>query len=225
MNILVVEDNAPTRELLERSLREAGHSVVVTSDIAGATPFALDGAFDLAIIDVMLPDGSGLDLCRTIRGQGRRLPILFLTARGEVEDRIAGLDAGGDDYLRKPFALAELRARIRALGRRGGASLPADIDSDKLSIDFASGRFIRDGIEIRLTAREWAVLQALARNPGQVVSRAEVITSAWPTPGPGTSESLDVIVFRLRRKLGAEVDGLPRIRTLRGQGFLFEVAP
>ena len=223
MKILIVEDNAATRELLERSLAEAGHSVVVAVDLATASPLALEGAFDLAIVDVTLPDGSGLDLCRAVRAQRRNLPILFLTASGEVGDRIAGLDAGGDDYLRKPFALAELRARIRALGRRGGPAPPMRINSGSTSIDLGARRLTQDGREVMLTAREWAVLEVLAANAGQVVSRADVIASAWPRPGAGASESLDVIVSRLRRKLGGDGDQGPHIRTVRGKGFAFEV--
>lgn len=223
MKILVVEDNRATRELLERSLEEEGHDVAVAADVATGTALALAGAFELAIVDVTLPDGSGLDLCRTVRGQGRRLPILFLTARGEVEDRIAGLDAGGDDYLRKPFALAELRARIRALGRRGALTPPALVVSGTISIDFASRRLLRSGVEVALTAREWSVLEVLAANAGQVVARADVIASAWPRPGPGASDSLDVIVSRLRGKLGGGPGGGPRLRTVRGLGLAFEV--
>ncbi len=223
MKILVVEDNLATSELLERSLAEEGHDVAVAADVASGTALALAGGFELAIVDVTLPDGSGLDLCRTVRAQGRRLPILFLTARGEVEDRIAGLDAGGDDYMRKPFALAELRARIRALGRRGSLTPPASVTSGTVSIDFASRRLMRDGTEIALTAREWSVLEVLAANAGQVVARADVIASAWPRPGPGASDSLDVIVSRLRGKLGGGRDAGPRVRTIRGKGLAFEV--
>ncbi len=222
MKILIVEDNLATCELLERSLEEEGHEVAVAADLATGTSLALAGAFDLAIVDVTLPDGSGLDLCRTVRGQGRRLPILFLTARGEVEDRIAGLDAGGDDYMRKPFALAELRARIRALGRRGSLTPPAIVVSGTVSIDFASRRLVRAGVEVALTAREWSVLEVLAANAGHVVTRADVIASAWPRPGPGASDSLDVIVSRLRGKLGGGAGAGPRLRTVRGKGLAFE---
>ena len=168
MRILVVEDSVPTQELLERSLGEAGYSVVAAPDLASALPLAMDGAFDLAIVDVTLPDGSGLDLCRALRAEGRELPILFLTARGEVEDRILGLDAGGDDYLRKPFALAELRARIRALARRAGPTPPVRIAGGDVTIDLAARRLVRDGDEVTLTAREWAVLEVLAASAGQV---------------------------------------------------------
>ena len=223
MKILVVEDNVATSELLERSLAEAGHDITVAADVATGTSLALESAFDLAIVDVTLPDGSGLDLCRAVRGQGRLLPILFLTAHGEVEDRIAGLDAGGDDYMRKPFALAELRARIRALGRRGNRTPPAAIAHGTVTIDFAARRLVRDGVEVALTAREWSVLDVLAASAGQVVARADVIASAWPRPGPGASDSLDVIVSRLRGKLGGGTGAGPRIRTVRGKGMAFEV--
>ena len=219
MKILVVEDNAETRDLLRRTLEESGHSVSPASGVVVAMRAAETGAFDLAIVDVMLPDGSGVDLCRKLRARGVRVPILFLTARGEVEDRVAGLDAGGDDYLRKPFAIAELRARIRALGRRRRPAARAQIRSAGVTLDFAARRLLRDGRPIPLTAREWAVLDALAERAGEVVPRSDVIDSAWPKPGPGASESLDVIVSRLRRKLGERG---PRIRTVRGEGFVLE---
>jgi DNA-binding response OmpR family regulator len=220
MRILVVEDSAPTRDLLRRSLEEAGHTVSLASRCASGRRLAEGGDFDLAIVDVMLPDGSGVELCRDLRERGFGLPILFLTARGDVEDRIAGLDAGGDDYLRKPFAIAELRARIRALGRRGSRSGPVAIRCEGTTIDFAARRLSRDGQDVTLTAREWAVLEVLAESMDRVVARADVIGAAWPRPGPGASESLDVIVSRLRRKLG---DGSgPRIRTVRGQGLILE---
>jgi two-component system, OmpR family, response regulator len=221
MRILIVEDSPPTRDLLKRALEESGHRVSVAGRVATSKRMAEEEEFDLAIVDVMLPDGSGIDLCRDLRAGGFRAPILFLTARGEVQDRIAGLDAGGDDYLRKPFSMGELRARVRALGRRPAASPLTRIDNGGTVIDFASRRLSRDGEDVTITAREWAVLDALATHMGHVVSRAEVLAAAWPRPGPGASGSLDVIVSRLRQKLGAG-DG-PRIRTVRGQGFVLEV--
>lgn len=220
MKLLVVEDDPETRDLLRRSLEESGNAVSLAADVAGGMRAAAGEAFDLAIVDVMLPDGSGIDLCRQLRQRGVRVPILFLTARGDVEDRIAGLDAGGDDYLRKPFAIAELRARVRALGRRRRLAAPSPMSRAGVTLDFAARRLVRDGENVTLTAREWAVLDALAACPGEVVSRGEVIEAAWPSPGPGASESLDVIVSRLRRKLGN--GGGPRIRTVRGQGFVLE---
>jgi DNA-binding response OmpR family regulator len=221
MKILIVEDSAPTRDLLQRSLEEAGHSVSLASRLSTGMRLALEGDFELAIVDVMLPDGSGLDVCRAVRGRGASLPILILSARSEVEDRIAGLDAGGDDYLRKPFALGELRARIRALGRRATLAPPTEIRSGGTVVDLAGRRLTRDGQEVTLTAREWTVLDVLAEHVGRVVARSEVISIAWPRPGPGASESLDVIVSRLRRKLGDA--GALRIRTVRGHGFVLEV--
>lgn len=221
MKILIIEDSAPTRDLLQRSLEESGHSVSLASRYATGLRMATEDEFELAIVDVMLPDGSGLDLCRAVRNRGLSLPILFLSARSEVEDRIAGLDAGGDDYLRKPFALGELRARIRALGRRASLSPPTEIRCGDTVVDFAGRRLVRGGQAVTLTAREWTVLDLLAERVGAVVTRAEVLSAAWPRPGPGASDSLDVIVSRLRRKLGES--GGPRIRTVRSQGFVLEL--
>ncbi len=220
MKILVVEDSPPTRDLLRRALEEGGHQVALASRHSTGLRLATEGEFELAIVDVMLPDGSGVELCRTLRARGIHVPVLFLSAKGEVEDRVAGLDAGGDDYLRKPFALAELRARIRAVGRRRGLAPAARVQRGDLTVDFAARRLTRGGDEITLTAREWAVLDVLAERAGRVVSRSEIIDAAWPRPGPGVSESLDVILSRLRRKLGEDA---ARIRTVRGQGFVFEV--
>ena len=219
MRILIVEDSPPTRDLLKRALEDSGHRVSLADRVAAAHRMTEENDFELAIVDVMLPDGSGIDLCRDLRARGFRAPILFLTARGELEDRIAGLDAGGDDYLGKPFAMAELRARVRALGRRRDATPPTRIQHGGTVVDFASRRLSRAGEAVTITAREWAVLDALAAHVGHVVSRADVLAAAWPRPGPGASGSLDVIVSRLRQKLG---DG-PRIRTVRGQGFVLEV--
>jgi DNA-binding response OmpR family regulator len=221
MHLLVVEDSPAARDLLRRSLEEAGHTLSLATNVADARALAGASAFDLAVIDVMLPDGSGVELCRELRAGGFTSPILFLSARGDVSDRIEGLDAGGDDYLRKPFALAELGARIRALGRRAGRPRAGSIQAGETAIDFGARRLLIAGAEVTLTAREWAVLDVLAEHAGRVVTRADVIAAAWPRPGPGASESLDVIVLRLRRKL--ERGAGPRIRTVRGQGFVFEV--
>ncbi len=221
MRILVIEDSAPTRELIERSLEAAGHTLATAARVSTGRALALRGAFDVIVLDVMLPDGSGLELCRELRALDLATPILFLTARGEVGDRIEGLDAGGDDYLRKPFAIAELVARVRALGRRQGRSAPASVRWTGLSIDFAARRLKRGADEIPLTAREWAVLDALAARAGRVVTRDDLLESAWGETSEAASESLDVIVSRLRRKL--QPDGAPHcIRTVRGQGYVFE---
>jgi DNA-binding response OmpR family regulator len=220
MRILVVEDSPPTRDLLRRSLESEGHTVTTASRVSTGLKLASESTFEVLVIDVMLPDGNGLDLCRRLREQGVRTPILFLTAKGEVDDRIAGLDAGADDYLRKPFALAELRARLRALGRRQGTAGPARLERGPVRIDFGARRLEREGRSVPLTAREWAVLEVLASRAGRVVSRQDVLEAAWPDPNPAASDSLDVIVSRLRRKLGGENDW---IRTVRGEGYVLEV--
>ncbi len=221
MHVLVVEDSAPTRELLEHSLASAGHTLVTAARRATGLKAANDGIFDVIVIDIELPDGSGLDLCRELRELGNTTPILFLTARAEVTDRVAGLDAGADDYLKKPFALAELHARLRALGRRQGATPPARLEWPGMVLDFASRRVMRDGSEVPLTAREWTVLELLAARRGRVVPRHELLESAWGDAGPRASESLDVIVSRIRRKLTTD-DGTECLRTLRGVGYALE---
>jgi len=221
MRILVVEDSSPTRLLLERSLTSAGFDVTFASRVATGRRHAVSEAYDAIVLDIMLPDGSGLELCRELRSEGVRAPILFLTARGDVEDRIAGLDAGGDDYLKKPFALAELQARLRALGRRGGMAPPSRIRGATTSIDFTARRLERSGTEVALTAREWGLLELLASRTGRVVPRDEVLETLWGEVTEAASESLGVIMSRLRRKLG-DAAGDPVVSTVRGAGYRFE---
>jgi DNA-binding response OmpR family regulator len=221
MRILIVEDSGPSRDLLVRALEADGATVTAAARLSSGLRHATAALFDVIILDRMLPDGEGLDLCRRIRAQGMTTPVLCLTARGEVGDRIEGLDAGADDYLRKPFALAELRARVRALGRRAGQAVPALLESRLVRIDFLARRFERDGQEVPLTAREWAVLEALVSRRGQVVGRRDLLEDIWHDAGRSSSESLDVILSRLRRKLGHLEDGCG-IRTVRGEGLVFE---
>ena len=222
MRILVVEDSPPTRELLKRSLEGEGHAVVTSARVSSGLRMAVEDGFELIILDIMMPDGDGIDLCRQLRQRGIQLPILFLSAKGEVGDRIQGLDAGGDDYLRKPFALAELYARVRALGRRQVGIGPAQIRHAGVRLDFNARQFERDGASVPLTRREWMVLDVLASRPGRLVTRQEILDAAWPEAGAAASDSLDVIVSRVRRKLGVSAAG-QWIRTVRGQGYVFEV--
>jgi DNA-binding response OmpR family regulator len=221
MRILVIEDSPPTRDLLKGSLEGSGHSVTLAARVSSALKLVQSETFDVMVLDIMLPDGNGLDLCRQIRAMGVATPILFLTARGEVGERVTGLDAGGDDYLRKPFALAELEARIRALARRQGLSPPSVLRHGATQIDFTARRLLQGPREIPLTGREWGVLELLASRSGRIVSREEILEIVWHEAGPAASESLDVIVSRLRRKLGPERAG-GWIRTVRGQGYLLE---
>jgi DNA-binding response OmpR family regulator len=223
MRILVVEDSTPTRELLARSLETAGFEVTFASRVVTGRRLTEKNAFDVIVLDIMLPDGSGLELCRELRARGLTTPILFLSARVDVSDRIAGLDAGGDDYLRKPFALAELHARLRALGRRRGVIAPARLETEHTTIDFPARRLMKQGVEVPLTAREWRVLELLASRAGRVVTRDELLESLWGERTPEASSSLDVIMSRLRRKLGDASQPSP-VSTVRGEGYRFETS-
>lgn len=223
MRVLVIEDSAPTRDLLMRSLSDAGMTVVPTARAATGLRAALTAEFDVIVLDLMLPDGDGLDVCRSIRAEGVRTPILCLTARAEVADRVQGLDAGADDYLRKPFALAELHARLRALARRRGTKPESRVKAGVVSIDFVGRRLQRGAEEVPLTTREWAVLELLVARTGSVVSRSDLLEGAWGETTAAASDSLDVILSRLRRKIGSLEEGCG-IRTVRGEGFVFEVS-
>ena len=224
MKVLVIEDSGPTRDLLVRALRSEQITVETASRVSTGLRQAMAARHDVIVLDLMLPDGDGLDLCRRLRAEGVLTPVLCLTARGDVADRVQGLDAGADDYMKKPFALAELRARIRALARRQGLSAPARVAAGALIMDFTARKLHRRGREVPLTAREWAVLEALVAKQGRVVGRADLLDNVWHAAGRHESDSLDVILSRLRRKLGGDADGCA-IRTIRGEGFVFEVSP
>ena len=219
--VLVVDDNAPTRELVQRTLADSGMAVTTADGVASALQCSSEAGFDVIVLDLMLRDGDGLDLCRTLRTNGIDTPVLCLTARGEVADRVQGLEAGADDYLRKPFAVAELRARVRALARRGTSVLPMVLEAGDSVVAFGARRFHRQGREIPLTAREWAVLEVLALRAGRVVKREALLEDIWQEASDGTSVSLDVIISRLRRKIGDS--GEFAIHTLRGEGYRFEI--
>ncbi len=221
MHLLIVEDSAPTRDLLTRALEDTGATVETAARLSTGIRLGLTGSFDVIVLDLMLPDGNGLDLCRELRAAGVTIPILCLSARGEVADRVNGLQAGADDYLRKPFALAELRARIVALARRGGQVPPSGVSSGAMRIDFAARRITRRSVPVPLTAREWAVLETLASRAGRVVTRSELLELVWSEVNASASDSLNVILGRLRRKLGSPEEGCV-IRTVRGEGYVFE---
>lgn len=216
MHVLVVDDHDEVLDLLVRALERDGH---VTSR-ARSLAEARDGVMaypDVIVLDVALPDGSGIDLCRELRRGGCLAPILLLTAHSGVPERVAGLEAGADDFLGKPFAVAELRARVRALGRRGPLERPSLVEVAGVELDLGARRARRAGAEIPLTAREWAVLELLLSRRGRVVSRAEALEVIWGEVSDGASASLEVMVARIRRKLGP---GL--IRTVRGEGYALD---
>ncbi|MFI5370634.1 MAG: response regulator transcription factor [Candidatus Eisenbacteria bacterium] len=223
MKVLLVEDNEPTRDLLCRYLGEAGIDIASAADWATGLELALSEEYDVLVLDRLLPGGDGLDLCRRLRAGGSRVPVLCLTSRAEVGDRVEGLEAGADDYLKKPFALAELQARIRALARRHGIEPARVLEAGTTRIDFTRRRLSHEGNDTPLTDREWRLLEMLAARDGRLVERAEILEELWPASGPSAADSLDVILGRLRRKLGGD-DGDFTIRTLRGAGLVFERA-
>lgn len=213
MRVLVVDDEAEVRSVVARALRADGHAVTTADDLQTARRRAAEG-IDLLVLDLRLGDGFGLELCRELRAEGASIPILVLTALTQVATRVEGLDAGADDFLAKPFAVAELRARVRALGRRGALPRGLSYESDEVRLDFAGRHATRAGRTVAITSKEWAILDVLARRAGRVVSRGELLESVWGEASETASSSMEVLVGRLRRKLGPEL-----IRTLRGEGY------
>lgn len=224
MRALLVEDSGPTRDLITRSLEDAGVVVTSAARLATALRRAMSEPVEVIVLDLMLPDGDGLDLCRQLRAAGNATPILCLTARAEVADRVLGLEAGADDYLKKPFAVAELVARVRALARRGGQPAPNRMGAGTTDLDFTARRCVIAGVEVFLTTREWLVLGFLAARVGRVASREDLLETIWSEAGRSSSNSLDVIVGRLRRKIVGPGTHCA-IRTIRGEGFVFELVP
>jgi DNA-binding response OmpR family regulator len=215
MRVLVVDDDAETRALVGQALAREGHAVSEAGDATGAIARGTGERFDVIVLDVMLGTGSGLDVCASLRSAGIATPILFLSARGTVDARVDGLEAGGDDYLRKPFAVKELVARVRALGRRGASLRDEVVRVGEVVLDFAARRATRAGAEVPITAREWELLRVLADARGRVVSFDDVLERAW---GDASARaSLDVLVARVRKKLGDDAHAL--LRTVRGVGY------
>jgi DNA-binding response OmpR family regulator len=175
--------------------------------------------FDVLVLDVMLPDGSGIELCSELRASHIDVPILLLTAKGEVRSRVLGLEAGADDYLSKPFAISELRARVHALGRRGPLRRDRSIEIGPLRVEVDSRAVLLDGAVVALTARELAIVNLLASRPGRIVSREEFFESVWGEATDSARASLDVLVARIRRKLGAHA---AMLQTVRGLGYRLE---
>jgi len=219
MRILLVEDELHAAEMLAKGLREQAYAVDVAGDGESALEAALVTPYDAIVLDWMLPRKSGYDVCRELRATGNSVPILMLTARDAVDDRIAGLDAGADDYLVKPFHYRELLARLRALRRRGNVFSPDLVSVGDLEVDSRSHVVRRAGAQIELTAKEFALLEFLARRAGEVVGRAEISEHVWANTYDPFSNLIEVYVQRLRRKLG---DSGPKrlIRTRRGEGYI-----
>lgn len=218
--ILVIEDEAKISDFLIRGLSEEGYRVELAAD-GRAGALALDlGPWDLVILDWWLPGADGIDLLRAFRAQNRKTPVLFLTARDSVDDRVAGLDAGADDYLSKPFAFEELLARVRALLRRPEQSSSLVLESHGIRADLASQRATRDGHPLDLTSKEFALLCYFLRSAGRVLSRTRIYDAVWGDRYDGLSNTIEVHVKELRRKL--EAFGPRVIQTRRGAGYVFE---
>jgi DNA-binding response OmpR family regulator len=216
--LLVVEDDRKVRRGLEAGLRDAGYEVVSAADGDTGNALATSQSFDCLVIDLMLPGRDGLQLLADLRRAGLAAPVLILTARDAIEDRVAGLDAGADDYLVKPFALAELLARVRVMLRRGQPDRETVLRAADLEVDLLARSATRAGAAIELTHREFEVLAYLLRHKGRVVTRDMLGRDVWREPGHALTNVIDVYINLLRRKL--ERPGLPAlIHTLRGVGY------
>lgn len=221
MHLLLVEDDPRLGDLVARLLGGERHLVERATTGRDALEMAAAPGIDAIVLDIGLPDVSGLEVARRLRSRGSRVPILMLTARDAVADRVAGLDSGADDYLIKPFAIEELSARVRALGRRGRAAAPADgvgvLSAGPIALDEASRIVTVDGLRVDLSPREFAMLECLLRHRGQVLSRDQLLDHAWPYDAEVVTGIVDTYVYFLRRKLGPVGGG--QIETVRGVGY------
>jgi DNA-binding response OmpR family regulator len=218
MRVLVVEDDPELSAVLESGLSEHGFQIAHEATYAAERSRATLGTFDVIVLDVMLPGGNGFDLCRALRGRNIGTPVLMLTARDTVDDRVRGLDSGADDYLTKPFAFRELVARLHALARRPPAQLPEIARIADLEVDLRAHRVWRSGREIELTAKEFALLEFFLRHAGEVVDRAAITAHVWDENHDPFTNVLEVLVRRLRRKIDDGYD-VKLIHTLRGAGY------
>ena len=218
MRVLLVEDEPQIADFIARGLMENGYSVDVARDGEEAVHWPRVADFDIIILDVMLPVRDGIEVCRLLRGQGVRTPVLMLTARDAVEDRVLGLDSGADDYLVKPFAFAELLARLRALSRREPALLGNELRAGDLVMDTATRAVSRAGVALELTAKEFALLEYLMRHPNQVLTRTTIAEHVWNYDFDNATNVIDVHVKNLRKKVDHPFEtGL--IQTVRGAGY------
>jgi heavy metal response regulator len=219
MRILVVEDEEKVASFIRKGLEQSAHTVDMAGNGEEALVLAEVNAYDAIILDLMLPGKDGLQVVRELRARGSAVPVLALTARGTLEDRVRGLDSGCDDYLAKPFAFDELLARLRALLRRSGTSRSPRLEYAGLSLDPATRAVTRDGRPIELTNKEYALLELLMRRPGQIITRNTILESVWGYDFDSTSNVLEVYMNFLRKKID---HGSPRklLHTVRGVGYV-----
>src|SRR5215217_938965 len=221
MRILLVEDEPRMANVIARGLREQSYAVDVAQDgVAGLYQASIND-YDVIILDVLLPQRDGYEVCRELRARGDSTPVLMLTARAAVDDRLTGFDAGADDYLTKPFSFRELLARLRALLRRDSQLRPDILEIEDLGVDAASHRVSRANDEVPLTAKEYALLEYLARRAGQLVSRAEIAAHVWDDSFDPFSNTIVVYINRLRKKID-ENHSLKLLHTRRGEGYILE---
>jgi two-component system OmpR family response regulator len=218
MRVLVIEDEIRMARLVKRALEEEGHAVDVAGDGPQGLWMATENRYAALVLDVMLPGFDGFELCRRLREAGIWVPVLMLTARDEVGDRVRGLDAGADDYLVKPFSLLELAARLRALTRRDDRRRPAVLSEGDLKLDPATKRAWRASTELELSPKEFTLLEFFLRHPGTVLTRSQIIEAVWDFAYDGTSNVVDQYVNYLRRKVDAPF-GRNDIQTVRGMGY------
>jgi DNA-binding response OmpR family regulator len=222
MRVLIIEDEPLVARSIERALLQAGHQTEVAYDGADGLARAAAGTHDLIVLDVLLPELDGLAVCRELRARHRlQTPILLLTARDAVSDRVRGLDAGADDYLTKPFATEELLARVRALGRRNGASTEGPLRVGDLTLDPARHDVWRGERQIELTPTEFALLAFLMRHPGQVLSRNQIVENVWRDATNTGSKVVELYIHYLRNKIDRDTSR-PLVRTVRGVGYMVD---
>ncbi len=226
MRVLVIEDDPATADYITRGLSEAGHVTELARTGKDGLFLALSEAFDVIVTDRMLPAPDGLAIVRALRASSVSTPVLVLTALGEVERRVEGLDAGADDYLAKPFAFSELYARLRALARRGAPTEAGQTELvvGSLRMDLLRRSVTRDGTPVELLPTEWRLLEYMMRHPSQVLTRTMLLERVWDFAFDPTTNVVDVHVSRLRRKVEAP-DGPPLIRTVRGAGYVLDARP
>jgi len=221
MRILLVEDEERIAAFIHKGLREELYTVDVARDGGEAVDIALAGEYDLIILDIRLPTRDGISVCRELRAQGNTIPILMLTARDTIDDRVRGLDAGADDYLIKPFAFQELLARLRALARRPPVVQDLTLRMENLTLDTRTHQASRDAQPIELSAREYCLLELLMRHPGQVLTRTQIAEHIWGYDFDANSNIVDVYIRYLRRKVDDPFE--PKlIQTVRGVGYKLE---
>lgn len=218
VKILMLEDDERLRSVVVRGLRRSGHTVNIAGTVEEARYLLSETRHDVLILDVMLPDGDGFTLCRELRASGDWSPVLMLTARDAVTDRVRGLDVGADDYLVKPFAFAELEARLRALDRRGPSDRPTKIVVGELQLDPASHRATVGSRDLGLKGRQFSLLEFFAHRADQVLTRTQILDQVWDWAFDGDPRIIDVYVRSLRQALGSD-PGAPWIETVRGVGY------